>query len=381
MAGCVDNSSRIWDIKENKCILTLTEHTNFVQGVSWDPMNQFVASQSSDRSMNVYKLHKTGTQITGLTCCARQSKITTVKETKESETKNEGQEDFMEVDRKVEVQVLNKEKDPCWNPSDDVLETPLSNAKKTKLESSTTSMKLFHDDTLSSFFRRLSFSPDGSLLIAPAGIHRASPKENTKHVVYVFTRENLRGEPIARLGGFKKAPIAIKFSPVLYKHRRTNSNIEGRLLLPYRMIFAVACQDAVVVYDTSCLERPLAVVANLHFGTLTDLAWAPNGKILMMSSTDGYCSMVTFSENELGVSTEGSVVAQEEVVAMNYSDTAANPGEKKLEPLASTAVVNILHAGLIKKKKPTVPSMCPPVTMIQVEQSTGMEGCNENVMV
>ncbi|KAJ3062070.1 hypothetical protein HDU99_005342, partial [Rhizoclosmatium hyalinum] len=75
-------------------------------------MNQFVASQSSDRSMNVYKLHKTGTQITGLTCCARQSKITTVKETKESETKNEGQEDFMEVDRKVEVQVLNKEKDP-----------------------------------------------------------------------------------------------------------------------------------------------------------------------------------------------------------------------------------------------------------------------------
>lgn len=31
------------------------------------------------------------------------------------------------------------------------------------------SNRIFHDDTMRSFFRRLTFSPDGELLIIPAG--------------------------------------------------------------------------------------------------------------------------------------------------------------------------------------------------------------------
>jgi chromatin assembly factor 1 subunit B len=42
--------------------------------------------------------------------------------------------------------------------------------------------------------------------------------------------------------------------------------------LPYRVVYAVATQDAVLVYDTQ-QQTPLCVVSNLHFATFTDLSW------------------------------------------------------------------------------------------------------------
>ena len=39
------------------------------------------------------------------------------------------------------------------------------------------SIKIYHDDTMKSFFRRLSFSPDGELLITPAGIVELPDKD------------------------------------------------------------------------------------------------------------------------------------------------------------------------------------------------------------
>src|ERR1700753_2612097 len=34
----------------------IAEHSHFVQGVAWDPLNEFVATQSSDRSVHIYSL-------------------------------------------------------------------------------------------------------------------------------------------------------------------------------------------------------------------------------------------------------------------------------------------------------------------------------------
>ena len=42
--------------------------------------------------------------------------------------------------------------------------------------------------------------------------------------------------------------------------------------LPYRIVYAVATQDAVLVYDTQ-QQTPLAVVSNLHYATFTDISW------------------------------------------------------------------------------------------------------------
>ena len=52
------------------------------------------------------------------------------------------------------------------------------------------SFRMFHDDTMRSFFRRLTFTPDGTFLIVPAGCieHKDGKVQNTS---YVFTRANI----------------------------------------------------------------------------------------------------------------------------------------------------------------------------------------------
>merc|ERR1712059_223712 len=69
--------------------------------------------------------------------------------------------------------------------------------------------------------------------------------------------------------------------------------------LPYRMVYAVATQNAVMFYDTQ-QAAPFARVCNIHYTGLTDLTWSPCGNILLVSSSDGYCSIITFTPGELG---------------------------------------------------------------------------------
>ncbi len=34
----------------------IAEHSHYVQGVAWDPLNEYIATQSSDRSVHIYSL-------------------------------------------------------------------------------------------------------------------------------------------------------------------------------------------------------------------------------------------------------------------------------------------------------------------------------------
>ena len=73
-----------------------------------------------------------------------------------------------------------------------------------------------------------------------------------------------------------KASIAVRCSPVLYKLRKgagaDKPTASGMLVAPYRMVFAVATLDSVLVYDTQQVH-PIAMLRNLHFEKLTDIAW------------------------------------------------------------------------------------------------------------
>ena len=42
--------------------------------------------------------------------------------------------------------------------------------------------------------------------------------------------------------------------------------------LPYRLMYAVACQDAVLLYDTQ-QAGPVAIFKGLHYAGFTDVAW------------------------------------------------------------------------------------------------------------
>ncbi|GAA5903071.1 hypothetical protein JCM8208_000444 [Rhodotorula glutinis] len=69
--------------------------------------------------------------------------------------------------------------------------------------------------------------------------------------------------------------------------------------LPYRMVYAVATLDSVYLYDTQ-QAGPIAMFGNLHYAPFTDLTWSTDGQTLVISSQDGYCSVVAFEPGELG---------------------------------------------------------------------------------
>lgn len=215
------------------------------------------------------------------------------------------------------------------------------------------SQRLYGDESVTRFFRRLSFSPDGSLLLTPAGliedqIFKGSPllvarslshdgsdnnlsapapgsnapprpraTDSGKPTVYIYSRANLARNPIAHLPGHKTAAVCIRFSPIFYDLRTTGTSTtqaepkhitldasnpspvhvslsmppppppqkEGEdkgkdkdkalgavFALPYRLLYAVACQDAVLLYDTQ-QAGPVAIFRGLHYAGFTDIAW------------------------------------------------------------------------------------------------------------
>ena len=102
--------------------------------------------------------------------------------------------------------------------------------------------------------------------------------------------------PVACIGGFARPAVIVKFNPHRYTLRQ---DADVCISLPYRMVFAIASQDMVTVYDTQGL-RPIFYASNLHYSTITDLAWSGDGRSLLISSTDGFCSLVEFEAGELG---------------------------------------------------------------------------------
>ncbi|PFH48940.1 hypothetical protein AMATHDRAFT_49126 [Amanita thiersii Skay4041] len=65
--------------------------------------------------------------------------------------------------------------------------------------------------------------------------------------------------------------------------------------LPYRMLFAVVTMDTVTIYDTQ-QASPICLLTKLHYDEFTDMSWSPDGQSLMLSSRDGYCTLVIFDE-------------------------------------------------------------------------------------
>jgi chromatin assembly factor 1 subunit B len=204
---------------------------------------------------------------------------------------------------------------------------------------------LYANETLTSFFRRLTFTPDGTLLLTPAGQYQnqhLGTGDNGKatyeviNTVYIYTRGGINKPPIAHLPGHKKPSVVVKCSPMFYTIRKSppatehitidTSSADGSMpslpepvvsatgspapsvmeppplhsqsndklipepkkleietseispgpgmafSLPYRMVYGVATQDSVLLYDTQ-QQTPLCIVSNLHCATFTDLSW------------------------------------------------------------------------------------------------------------
>lgn len=243
VSGSVDNTAVMWDINKGQKLCVLNDHKSYVQGVTWDPLGQYVATLSCDRVLRVFSTH-------------------------------------------------TKKKAFCISKM----------SSGPPAEGEAKQYRMFHDDSMRSFFRRLSFTPDGSFLLAPAGCVEIG--ENIINTTYIFSRKSLK-RPIAHLPCPSKATLAVRCCPV-YFELRTKKAEDGSIQtlpnvfqLPYRMVFAVASEDSILLYDTQ-QTLPFGLVSNIHYHTLSDLTWSSDGSFLAVSSTDGYCSFLSFSAGELG---------------------------------------------------------------------------------
>ncbi|CAG9800868.1 unnamed protein product [Chironomus riparius] len=240
MSGSVDNTAMIWDIEKAKSCSIIRDHKGFVQGVAWDPLNKYLATLSTDRHFRIF-----------------------------------------DVKSKKNIQRNHKSIIPV-SSSSPFYKKPI---------------RLFHDDTLQTFFRRLTFSPDGSLILVPSGVAELEGSDaKPLNTTYIYSRYSL-DEPALVLPSPDQYTVAVRFCPILFELR--NSKAKPIIPLPYRMIFAVATKCSVYLYDTQ-QKIPFGLISNIHYTRLTDLSWSNNGKVLLVSSTDGYCSIVHFSNGELG---------------------------------------------------------------------------------
>ncbi|BES93583.1 Chromatin assembly factor 1 subunit [Nesidiocoris tenuis] len=246
-SGSVDNTCIVWDVEKGKRLSILADAKNFIQGVCWDPLNKHVATISSDGKCRIYnaKTHK----LTFSTGRCR----------------------------------------PPGAKADDK------------------AIKLFQDDTLRTYFRRLQFSPDGQLLTVPAGIIESDESNGARqNVTWLFTRKQLNRCALYYPHG-REPSMVTRWCPLKFKLR---PDVKPIIALPYRMILAVATRSSIIIYDSQCAV-PIGLVSNIHYTKLTDLTWSADATILIASSTDGYCSVVTFAAGELGEVYVDTAVASE----------------------------------------------------------------------
>lgn len=195
------------------------------------------------------------------------------------------------------------------------------------------SMRLYQDGTLQTFFRRLCFTPDGKLLLTPSGITDYDGVVKPINTSYGFSRHDL-SKPAFVLPFPKEYAVAVRCSPVLYRLRPYNAEKNPPIIsLPYRMIYAVATKNAVFFYDTQ-QPVPFAIVSNIHYSRLTDLAWSSDGTVLIVSSTDGYCSLITFEPTELGDCYEDMETVLSVVLKSSENATVLKKKRQKLRKVS-----------------------------------------------
>ncbi|KAJ3336120.1 Chromatin assembly factor 1 subunit B, partial [Gonapodya sp. JEL0774] len=351
-AACIDNTVMIFNVEN---------------GVAWDPLGEYLASQGSDRTMIIYRTTYTGpTKKLAVTLFVKHSRAplasqqTTPGNTLATSTaSSDSLASFTEPVRassQPDISILAS----VSTSSESSL--PNHAAPVPAVSAATQPRKrhprLFLPDTIGTFFRRCGWTPDGSVLIGVSGSvgngaeddetagkdvkGKGKEKETTdkeaKNTSWMWGRGNLSGSPIAHLSTPRKASVAFRslalpLNPTL---NPAGSNKPFLALPGYRIISAVATLDGVTVYDSE-RTRAIAMVSGVHEAGLTDCAWAPDATCLVVSSMDGYCSIVDFAPGELGDVIDrskwpgGRWVGLEDVIKKDNCGVETEPKEAVLE--------------------------------------------------
>merc|ERR550519_22103 len=252
LSGSVDNTAIVTQVHKNKKVSLLSDSRGFVQGVAWNPKHNMLSTVGSDRSCRTYNskamklMSKTYKCTLNMEGHGKSKSAGKKKKEEETEKKQEGEALKLKSPKDSSVKEVEDEKE--------------SAEKKKKREDQ--SVRLFHDDTFKGFFRRLSWSNDGELLVVPSGVVETDEEKNFTHCSWVFTRLNL-AKPVLCLPTKDKYTIAVKFHPKSFSLRQPSKKLPSSKpedpewvkffsssALPYRLIYAVATQNAIMFYDT-----------------------------------------------------------------------------------------------------------------------------------
>ncbi|OAA68196.1 chromatin assembly factor 1 subunit [Niveomyces insectorum RCEF 264] len=288
--GSMDNIARIYNAATGALVRQIAEHSHYVQGVAWDPLNEYIATQSSDRSVHIYSLKTREGQNTLSAVDEKAPRVAShVKADlppRRLASQSPAPSDLnpnasLNANHRAQLAALDAVSgfgpaaamgSPVpsapgtptsialpMNPPSVVSHSrrssfssrrsvspapsmplpavmPMEPSPKPHPTSTTLGIKnfsLYANETLTSFFRRLTFTPDGSLLLTPAGQYQTQlaphnhhegggkPSYEITNTVYIYSRGGINKPPIAHLPGHKKPSVAVRCSPIVYTLRQS----------------------------------------------------------------------------------------------------------------------------------------------------------------
>ncbi|ETI39229.1 hypothetical protein F441_14986 [Phytophthora nicotianae CJ01A1] len=295
-SSSVDNRCVIWNVEKGDVAERRKDHTQYVQGVAWDPLNEFIVTEGNDRTCRVYSLSGFGavTRPSGKKQGRKLMCIQTLK-TREFPSKQNGSS----------TPATTATGDQGGKDNSKKAESEVASGDAPTKAPAQPKHRMFLDDTCPAFARRPAWTPDGNYFLAPTGTFRSSESASPVNTVYAFSRGNL-SQPTLHLPGQEKASLAVRCSPLLYKLRRPDGQakdapVPNLFKTEYRSVFAVITLDAVVIHDTQ-QASPICTIKGLHYADLTDATWTADGQTLSISSTDGYISFIQFEDGFFGTS-------------------------------------------------------------------------------
>ncbi|OCF32185.1 protein HIR1 [Kwoniella heveanensis BCC8398] len=207
----LDSKVCIWDGQSFRRLRELDLHQGFVKGVCWDPVGNFLATQSDDKTVKV------------------------------------------------------------WNTEDWSLVQSVS--------------KPFETSPQNTFFRRLSWSPDGAFIAA------SNAMNGPVFVAAVIEREGWASD-ISFVGHENTIQVAA-FNPRLFFRKEDEP---GRATAS--CMLALGANDFSISIWRNTLHKPLAVLKNVFTNDLLDLCWSNDGYQLYGSSADGSIVAISFTPDE-----------------------------------------------------------------------------------
>ncbi|CAI2173761.1 11228_t:CDS:10 [Funneliformis geosporum] len=220
LASCgLDNLVFIWDGRTFEKLHKLDMHQGFVKGVTWDPVGEFLATESDDKTVKV------------------------------------------------------------WRTSDWKIQAEISEP--------------YASSPTTTFYRRLSWSPDGSHVATANGAQGPVP------VAAIFNRGEWR--PDVSLVGHDSAIEVVSFNPVIFMIPESDdADPESPEAASVGSVCAVGSQDHSISVWVTRNARPLFVCQKPFDHSVLDLAWSPDGTHLYACSYDGTVVVLQFLNNEFG---------------------------------------------------------------------------------